>query len=33
MVQVDIFWTYALGASFAASAGRQLKEGDAKPKE
>jgi len=26
MVQVDIFWTYALGASFAASAGRQLKE-------
>lgn len=26
MVQVDIFWTYALGASFAASAGRQLKD-------
>jgi len=24
MVQVDIFWTYALGASFAACAGRQL---------
>jgi hypothetical protein len=33
MVQVDVFWTYALGASFAASAGRQLKEeaGDGKP--
>ena len=26
MVQVDIFWTYALGAGFAAAAGRQLKE-------
>ena len=26
MVQVDVFWTYALGASFAAAAGRQLKE-------
>lgn len=25
MVQVDVFWTYAIGASFAASAGRQLK--------
>ncbi len=26
MVQVDVFWTYALGAGFAAAAGRQLKE-------
>jgi len=25
MVQVDVFWSYALGASFAASASRQLK--------
>lgn len=30
MVQVDIFWTYALGASFAACAGRQLKTGAAR---
>jgi len=28
MVQVDIFWSYALGAGFAASASRQLKEKD-----
>jgi hypothetical protein len=26
MVQVDVFWTYALGAGFAAAAARQLKE-------
>ena len=26
MVQVDVFWTYALGASFAAAAGRQISE-------
>ncbi|MBW1989673.1 MAG: hypothetical protein JRI97_09010 [Deltaproteobacteria bacterium] len=26
MVQVDVFWSYAIGASFAAAASRQLKE-------
>lgn len=26
MVQVDVFWSYALGASFASAAARQLKE-------
>lgn len=26
MVQVDVFWSYAIGAGFAASASRQLKE-------
>ncbi len=26
MVQVDVFWTYAIGAGFAAAAGRQLRE-------
>lgn len=26
MVQVDVFWSYAIGATFAASASRQLKE-------
>jgi len=28
MVQVDVFWTYALGAGFAAAAGRQLRGAD-----
>jgi hypothetical protein len=32
MVQVDVFWSYAIGAGFATAAGRQLKERAAKRK-
>ncbi len=28
MVQVDVFWSFALGAGFAAAAARQLKDDD-----